>query len=62
MTRLFTVASAMKSRSAICLLELPAAISLKTSISRGLNSSSVACSASSAATSGGILFRPAMTA
>jgi hypothetical protein len=54
-----TVVSPIASLSAICLLALPAPIKRSTSISRELRASSAACSASSAAISGGIRLRPA---
>src|SRR5215469_8586115 len=56
-----TVSSEMVKWSAMILLELPAATSRKTSISRSVNASSAWCSAISMAISEGILFRPACT-
>ena len=46
LTRPLIVSSVTASRSAICLLALPAAISRRTSTSAGVSDSSVACSAS----------------
>ena len=61
-TCVLTVASPIASWSAMFLFALPAAISRRTSISRAVKASSAACSARSAAISGGIRFCPACTA